>query len=187
MSKVFWKPGTLLYPLPVVLVSCGNATTGYNLITIAWTGTICTDPAMLYISLRPSRFSYDLIKKTGEFVVNLTTEKLVYATDFCGVRSGREVDKFVKCQLTPEPAMHVGAPLVKQSPIHLECRLLEIKPLGSHDMFLAQVVGLGADAIYLDEKGALDMKKAALITYSHGKYYALGRQCGHFGYSVKKR
>lgn len=187
MSKVFWKPGTMLYPLPVVLVSCGNEATGLNIVTVAWTGTVCTDPAMLYISLRPSRYSYALIQQTGAFVVNLTTEKLTYATDFCGVKSGRDCDKFSDCKLTSGSASTVDAPLIQESPLSLECEVTEIKSLGSHDMFLARVKAVCAEGGYLDASGAFALHQAGLITYSHGKYFSLGRQLGGFGFSVKKK
>ncbi len=178
----------MLYPAPLALVSCGDRPENHNLITIAWAGTICSEPPMAYISVRPSRHSYALIKKNGEFVINLPNAKLAFATDYCGVKSGREVNKFSHLKLTPLKAEHVSAPLVGECPINIECQVTEIKPLGSHDMFLAKVLGIYADKKYLDKKtGALDLKAADLICYSHGKYYALGKQLGHFGYSIKKK
>lgn len=188
MHKVKWKPGTMVYPVPAVMVSCGTEATGYNIITIAWTGTICTNPAMCYISIRPGRFSYDIIKEQKEFVINLTTRKLAYATDWCGVKSGRDFDKFKQMNLTPGKANMVSSPLIKESPINIECILKEVKPLGSHDMFIAEVVCVNADKKYLDpETEAFDLSKADPICYSHGKYYVLGEKIGKFGYSVKKK
>lgn len=187
MAKVLWKPGTMVYPVPAVMVSCGTVGEDANVITIAWTGTICTDPAMTYISLRPERYSYDIIKNSGEFVINLTTRKLAFATDFCGVRSGRDINKFKKMKLTPQKANHVSCPMIKESPINIECKVTEIKKLGTHDMFLAEVLGVNADDQYLDKNGAFSLDKAEPIAYSHGKYYALGKYLGHFGYSVKKK
>jgi flavin reductase (DIM6/NTAB) family NADH-FMN oxidoreductase RutF len=188
MSKVLWKPGTMLYPAPLALVSCGDTPENYNIITIAWAGTICSEPPMAYISVRPSRYSHEIIKRTGEFVINLPSVKLARATDFCGVKSGREINKFSHLKLTPSKAKHVKAPLIEECPINIECRVIEVKPLGSHDMFLAQVLGLYADSKYIDKKsGALDLQSADLICYSHGKYYALGKRLGFFGYSVQKK
>ena len=178
----------MLYPAPLALVSCGDNKDNYNIITIAWTGTICSEPPMAYISVRPSRHSYDIIKRTGEFVINLVTAKLALAADFCGVRSGKEIDKFSHLKLTPAKADFVGAPLIAESPLNIECKVTEIKPLGSHDMFIARVLGIHADKKYLDKKtGALDLRSAELVCYSHGKYYALGKQLGFFGYSVQKK
>jgi flavin reductase (DIM6/NTAB) family NADH-FMN oxidoreductase RutF len=182
MSKALWKPGTMVYPVPAVLVSCGDAPDNYNLITIAWTGTICSEPALTYISVRPERHSHAIIERTGEFVINLTTKKLAWAVDFCGVKSGREINKFKQLKLTP-----LKAPLLKESPLNIECRVEEIKKLGSHDMFLARVLGIQADKEYIDKKGAFNLAKTEPICYSHGKYYLLGKELGHFGFSVKKR
>jgi flavin reductase (DIM6/NTAB) family NADH-FMN oxidoreductase RutF len=187
MSKALWKPGTMVYPVPAVLVSCGDAPDNYNLITIAWTGTICSEPALTYISVRPERHSHAIIERTGEFVINLTTKKLAWAVDFCGVKSGREINKFKQLKLTPLKAAHVKAPLLKESPLNIECRVEEIKKLGSHDMFLARVLGIQADKEYIDKKGAFNLAKTEPICYSHGKYYLLGKELGHFGFSVKKR
>lgn len=187
MGKIKWKPGTMVYPAPAVLVSCGDSPENYNILTIAWTGTICSEPAMLYVSIRPSRLSYEIMKRTKEFVINLTTEQLAFATDFCGVKSGREIDKFKKLKLTPIKGSLVKAPLISESPINIECRVKEIIPLGSHDMFIAEVLCIQAEAKYLGSDGAFDLKAANPICYSHGKYYAVGKYLGHFGYSVKKR
>ena len=185
MSKVTWKPGTFLYPLPVVMVSCGTMEKS-NIITVAWTGIINTDPAMVYISVRPSRYSYNIIKESGQFVINLTNEKLTYATDWCGVKSGAQVDKFKEMNLTKEPAKFVKCPMIKESPVSVECRVKEIKKLGSHHMFVAEVLGINADEKYIDEKGAFDISKCDLIAYSNGKYYSMGKKIGKFGFSVEK-
>lgn len=185
--KTLWKPGTLIYPLPAVLVSVGDSPENYNLLTIAWTGTVCTNPPMCYISVRPERHSYELIRRTGEFVINLTTEELARATDWCGVRSGRDYDKFKEMGLTPLPASQVKAPVLAESPLSIECKVKQIIPLGSHDMFLAEVVGIQADERYIDpETGKFSLEKAAPIVYSHGEYFRLGELIGHFGWSVKK-
>lgn len=186
--KTTWKPGTLVYPLPAVLVSCGDSPENYNLLTIAWTGTVCTNPPMCYISVRPERHSYELIKRTGEFVINLTTEELARATDWCGVRSGRDHDKFREMGLTPLPGVEVKAPVLAESPLSIECRVKEILPLGSHDMFLAEVVAVQADDRYIDpESGKFSLDRARPIVYSHGEYFKLGEMLGHFGWSVKKK
>ena len=176
----------MLYPLPVVMVSMADAEGRYNIITIAWAGTVCTNPSMVSISVRPERYSYPILKETGEFVVNLTTKKLAYATDFCGVKSGREVDKFSVLGLTPAAADQVKAPLIQESPVNIECRVKEILPLGSHHLFLAQVTAVHADQQYMDEKRKFHLEKAEPIVYSHGTYYACGEPVGSFGYSVKK-
>ena len=186
MSKVTWKPGTFLYPLPVVMVSCGTMEKS-NIITVAWTGIINTDPAMVYISVRPSRYSYNIIKESGEFVINLTNEKLTYATDWCGVKSGAQVDKFKEMNLTKEPAKFVKCPMIKESPVSVECRVKEIKKLGSHHMFVAEVLGINADEKYIDEKGAFDISKCDLIAYSNGKYYSMGKKIGKFHYKKIKK
>ncbi|MFA5112859.1 MAG: flavin reductase family protein [Candidatus Margulisiibacteriota bacterium] len=187
MSKSLWKPGTMVYPVPAVLVSCGDAPDNYNLLTIAWTGTICSEPAMTYISVRPERHSHGIIERTGEFVINLTTKKLAFAVDYCGVKSGREINKFRQLKLTPLTGAHVKAPLLKESPLNIECRVEEIKKLGSHDMFIARVLGIQADKEYIDKKGAFNLARTEPICYSHGKYYLLGKELGRFGFSVKKR
>lgn len=185
MSKLKWKAGTMIYPLPAVMVSCGDFNNA-NIITVAWTGTICTNPAMTYISIRPERYSYDIIKNTGEFVINLTTKKLARKTDFAGVKSGRDIDKFETLKLTKEKANEVGAPLIKESPVNIECEVVEIKELGSHHMFIAKVLCVDVDEKYLDKTGKLDLEKCGLIAYSHGQYYGLGENIGKFGFSVKK-
>lgn len=187
MSKVEWKPGNMLYPLPVVMVSAADENGNTNIITIAWTGTLCTNPPMVYISVRPERYSYEMIKRTGEFVINLTTEELTYATDYCGVKSGRDVDKFKDMKLTAQRGLKVKAPIIMESPINIECRVTEIKKLGSHDMFMAEVVAIQADEKYMDEEGKFHLSQSEPITYSHGKYYGLGQILGSFGYSVKKK
>lgn len=182
------KPGTMLYPLPAVLVSCGATPDQYNLITVAWTGTICSDPPMCYISIRPERHSYDIIRCTGEFVINLTTEALARATDWCGVRSGRDYDKFREMGLTPEPADKVAAPAIKESPVSIECRVKQVVPLGTHDMFIADVVNVLVDEEFINaETGKFELERAGLLAYSHGEYYALGKALGHFGWSVRKK
>ena len=186
--KQSWKPGTMIYPLPAVLVSVGETEQEYNLFTVAWTGTVCTNPPMCYISVRPERHSYEILKRTGEFVINLTTARLARATDWCGVRSGRDYDKFSEMGLTPVAAAQVKAPVVEQSPVSIECRVRQIIPLGSHDMFIADVVNVLVDEEYIDkESGKLDLQRAELITYSHGEYFRLGDVIDHFGWSVRKR
>ncbi|MGN0383150.1 MAG: flavin reductase family protein [Eubacterium sp.] len=186
MAKELWKPGNMLYPLPVVMVSSADKAGNTNILTIAWTGTVCSDPAMVYVSVRKERHSYNMIKETGEFVINLTTEKLAFATDFCGVKSGRDIDKFEAMGLTREKAEYVSAPLIKESPVNIECKVTDIIPCGSHDMFMADVVAVHADDQYMDEKGRFDLAKANPIVYSHGEYYCIGQKLGKFGYSVKK-
>ena len=176
----------MVNPVPAVLVSCGDSPDNYNMLTIAWTGTICSEPAMAYVSIRPERHSYEIVKRTGEFVINLTNEALAEATDWCGVRSGRNFDKFKECGLTPEKSAVVSAPSIAEAPISIECRVTQIIPLGSHDMFIGEVVNVAVDEQYLDpETGKLDLAKAKLITYAHGAYYALGEQLGTFGWTVK--
>ena len=187
MAKQLWKPGNMIYPLPAVMVSVTDGEGHDNIITVAWTGTVCTNPAMAYISVRPSRYSYDMIRKTGEFVINLTTEKLAFATDFCGVRSGRDVDKFRKLNLTKEKAQFVSAPMIGEAPVSIECRVREVKELGSHDMFLADVLAVHADEAYIDKNNRFRLNDAGLLVYSHGEYLAGGRKVGTFGYSVKKK
>ena len=186
MSKVIWKSGTFIYPLPAVMVSCGNMEKA-NIITVAWTGILNTNPATCYISVRPERYSHDIIKKNGEFVINLTTKKLAYATDWCGVKTGAKVDKFKEMNLHKEKAKFVKAPLIKESPISIECKVKEIVPLGSHDMFIAEVLSIDVDEKYIDEKGAFDISKCDLIAYANGGYYPLGRKIGKFGFSVEKK
>lgn len=176
----------MLYPLPVVMVSVADAAGKYNIITLAWVGTVCSDPPMVSISLRPERYSYSIIKETGEFVINLTTRELVFATDYCGVKSGRDVDKFKEMKLTALPAAKVKAPLIGESPINLECRVRQMISLGSHDMFVAEVAAVHADHKYMDGTGRFQLEKADPIVYSHGAYLACGEKLGTFGYSVRK-
>ena len=185
--KETWKPGNMLYPLPAVMVSVTDGQGNDNIITVAWTGTICTNPPMVYISVRPSRYSYEMLKKTGEFVINLTTEELAFATDYCGVRSGRDVDKFKEAHLTKEPTQFVKAPMIKESPVSIECRITEVKELGSHHMFLAEVLAVHAQQEYIDKNNKFQLNKAKPIVYSHGEYLGTGKSLGTFGYSVKKR
>lgn len=187
MSKQVWKPGNMLYPVPVVMVSCQRAGERPNIVTVAWAGTINSDPAMLSISVRKERFSHDIIAETGEFVVNLVNQKLVQACDFCGVRSGRDVDKFSEMSLTACTIEGVSVPAIEESPVALACKVKQVIELGSHDMFLAEVVGVTVDEQYMDEKGAFHLEDADLVAYSHGTYYSLGEQLGTFGYSVKKK
>mgnify|MGYP000226346568 FL=1 len=186
MSKVTWKSGTFIYPLPAVMVSCGTMEES-NIITVAWTGIINTDPAMCYISVRPTRHSYEMIKKTGEFVINLTTKDLAYATDWCGVKTGAKVDKFKEMKLTKERANFVNCPMIKESPVSVECKVKEIRELGSHHMFVAEILGINADEKYINENGAFDISKCDLIAYSNGNYYSLGKKIGRFGFSVQKK
>lgn len=188
MGKVLWKPGTMIYPLPAVMVSCGESVEEYNIITISWTGTICTNPPMCYISVRPERHSYDIIKRTGGYVINLTTEPLARATDWCGVKSGAGFNKFSEMKLTAVQASIVKAPLIKECPVNIECAVQEIKPLGSHHMFISEVVAVHADEELIEEPGgAFRLDNAGLICYSHGKYFTLGKFIGKFGYSVKRK
>lgn len=185
--KKTWKPGNMLYPLPAVMVSVTDGKGRDNIITVAWAGTVCTNPPMVSISVRPSRFSYDMIKNTGEFVINLTTERLAYATDYCGVRSGKDVDKFKEMNLTKEKADFVKAPMIAESPVSIECRVKEVKELGSHHMFLAEVLAVHAEEAYMDKNNKFQLNKSHPLVYSHGEYLGLGKSLGTFGYSVKKR
>lgn len=178
--------GTLLAPLPAVMVSCGTPEKA-NVLTVAWTGILNTKPPMTYISVRPTRHSYGIIKESGEFVINLTTSKMVREIDFCGVKSGRDTDKLKKCGLHPAAASTVKAPMIEESPLALECRVTEIKPFGSHDMFIAEILAVNVDDRYIDSKGKINLNQAGLMAYSHGEYFALGRKLGSFGYSVAKR
>ena len=187
MAKQNWKPGNMLYPLPAVLVSCQGNDGKPNLITIGWVGTICSDPAMVSISVRPERYSYHMLKETGEFVINLTTEELLEATDYCGVASGRDVNKWEKMNLTPLPSEKVSVPAVAESPINIECKVTEVKELGTHHMFIAEVVSVRADEKYMDEKGKFHLEHSKPIAYSHGTYFSLGEELGKFGYSVRKK
>ena len=186
-GRMLWKPGNMVYPVPAVMVTAADREGKSNIITIAWTGTVCTNPPMAYISVRPERYSYGMLKETGEFVINLTTEKLVRATDYCGVKSGRDTDKWKETGLTPIPAQEVNVPLIKESPVNIECRVSEIRELGSHHMFLARVVAVDVDEAYLNEQGRFELQKAAPIVYFHGEYYGLSSLLGTFGYSVRKK
>lgn len=185
MSKTMWKPGTFLYPLPAVMVSCGTMEKS-NIITVAWTGILNTNPATVYISVRPTRYSYKIIKESGEFVINLTNKELAKATDWCGVKTGAKVDKFKEMNLHKEKANFVKCPMIKESPVSVECKVKEIKELGSHHMFIAEVLAINADEKYINEKGAFDISKCNLIAYSNGHYYQLGKKIGKFGFSVQK-
>ena len=187
MSKINFKPGNMIYPLPAVMVSCGDIDGESNILTVAWTGTICTNPPMGYISVRPERHSYQMIKESGEFVINLTTESLIRATDYCGVKSGRDVDKWQECHLTKEKADTVKCPLIEESPVNIECKVKEIKELGSHHMFIADVTSVHVDEKYMDEKNSFHLNDSGLIAYSHGTYFSLGRKLGTFGYSIRKK
>jgi len=187
-SHVSWKPGTMIYPLPAALISCGSSPEEYNMLTLSWMGTICSNPPMCYISVRPERHSYEIIKRTGEFVINLTNEDMAYATDWCGVKSGKDFNKFAEMKLTPINGEMVNAPIIKESPLCIECKVKEIIPLGSHDMFIADVVNVQADAKYIDaEADTFDLAKAKLIAYSHGHYYKMGEEIGKFGWTVQKK
>ena len=186
MGKESWKGGALLAPVPPTMVSCGTMEHP-NILTIAWTGIINTKPPKTYISVRPSRYSYELIKQSGEFVINLTTSSLVRAADFCGVRSGKDINKFECCQLTPEQATVLSAPMIAESPLSMECKVSEIIPLGTHDMFLAEVVNVSVSDEYFDKSGKFHFNKTNPVCYSHGCYYTLGEKLGGFGYSVKKK
>ena len=186
MGKQSWKAGNMLNPVPAVMVSVADQNHRPNIITVAWAGTVCTNPPMVSISVRPERYSYHMIEETGEFVINLTTEKLAYATDYCGVRSGRDVDKFKELHLTPEKAEHVSAPLIGESPVNIECRVVKKETPGSHHIFLAEVKAVHVDDAYMDQKGRFALEKTDPIVYVHGQYYSLGKLLGTFGYSVKK-
>lgn len=188
MSKQIWKPGTMIYPLPAVMVSCGAEPSEYNIITISWTGTICTDPAMCYISVRPGRHSYGIIRKNMEYVINLTTKELAFATDWCGVKSGSRHNKFSEMKLTPEPASKIKAPMIMESPVNIECVVKDIIELGTHHMFISEVVAVNADEDYFDRNtGLFRLDKAEPISYIHGKYYETGSFIGKFGFSVEKK
>ena len=186
LEKTIWKSGTFIYPLPVVMVSCGDMEKS-NIITVAWTGIMNTNPAMCYISVRPERYSYNLIKDIGEFAINLTTQDLVYATDWCGVKTGAKVDKFKEMKLTKQKAENIKCPLIAESPISIECKVKDIKELGSHHMFIADVVGVTVDDKYMDEKNKFNINDTGLVMYSHGEYFAMGEKLGKFGYSVQKK
>lgn len=186
MAKISWKPGNMLYPVPAVMVSCGRENEKPNIITVAWAGTTNTNPAMVSISVRPERYSYDIIKETGEFVINLVTKELVYATDYCGVRSGRDVDKFAEMKLREAPSKEIKAPGIMESPVNIECKVVSEQPLGSHTMFLAKVVNVNVDDKYMDENGRFNLNSTGLVAYSHGEYFELGKKLGKFGFSVQK-
>lgn len=185
--KQNFKPGTMIYPLPAVLVSCGATPDEYNVLTVSWTGTICSNPPMCYVSIRPERYSYDIIKRTGAFVINLTNRDLEYATDFCGVRSGRECNKFEMAKLTPQKSEFVDAPIILEAPVSIECRVVDVKPLGSHDMFIAEVVNVVVDDSYMQENGQLDMAAMNLLAYNHGQYFDVSNPRGFFGWSIRKK
>ncbi len=187
MSKQEWKAGNMLYPLPAVMISVSDGKGKDNIFTVAWAGTVCTNPPMVSISVRPSRYSYGLLKETGEFVINLTNRDLVYATDYCGVVSGRDVDKFERLKLTKKKASHVDVPLIDESPVNIECRVREVKELGSHTIFIADVLAVHADEKYMDVSGRFDLNACDLVAYSHGEYFTLGKKIGSFGYSVRKK
>lgn len=188
MGKQIWKPGNMVYPLPAVMVSTADKKGNTNILTIAWTGTVCTNPAMAYISVRPERYSYHMIKESGEFVINLTTEELIRATDFCGVRSGKDIDKWKECRLTERRAVSLEyAPVIEESPVNIECKVKSVQELGSHHMFLAEVTAVQADEKYMDENGKFELNKTGLLAYSHGEYLELGKRLGTFGYSVRKK
>ena len=187
MARQNWKPGNMLYPVPPVMISCGREGKKENIITVAWAGTICTNPPMLSISVRPERYSYDIIRETKEFVVNLVNKDLVYATDYCGVRSGRDVDKFKEMKLHKSPSRFIKTPGIEESPVNIECKVVDIKELGSHHMFIAEVMSVNIDDKYMDKTGKFNLNKAGLVSYSHGEYFELGEKLGKFGYSVKKK
>lgn len=186
MSKIVWRPGTLVAPVPPVMVTCGTMERP-NIITVAWTGNVCSGPARAYISVRPERYSYGLIKESGQFAINLTTAALARAADFCGVRSGRDVDKFAHLGLTPLPAKELSCPILGESPVSLECRVFQVIPLGSHDLFLADILAVDVDEELIDAGGKLRLDRCGLAAYAHGEYYALGKRLGTFGFSVRKK
>ncbi|MBQ9124163.1 MAG: flavin reductase family protein [Acholeplasmatales bacterium] len=184
--KEYWKPGNMIYPVPAVMVSCQRKNEKPNIITVAWTGTICTNPPMAYVSIRPERYSYDIIKETKEFVINLTTKELAYAADYCGVKSGKNIDKFKEMNLTAIDSKNVSCPSIKESPVNIECKVKDILELGSHHMFIAEIVGVTIENKYMDEKGKFHLNDSELVAYSHGQYFKMGENIGKFGYSVKK-
>jgi flavin reductase (DIM6/NTAB) family NADH-FMN oxidoreductase RutF len=187
MAKQNWKPGNMLYPVPAVMVSCKKGNDRADIVTIAWAGTVCSDPAMVSISVRPERFSHDIIEQSGEFVINLVNEKLTYACDWCGVRSGRDHDKFKEMKLTEYKSDFMEAPAISESPVNIYCKVVKTERLGSHDLFIAEVVGVTVDDSYMDENGKFDLAATGLMAYSHGEYFSLGEKLGKFGYSVKKK
>lgn len=186
-KREYWRGGNMLYPVPAVMVSCARKGEKPNIITVAWAGTVCSDPAMLSISVRKSRYSHAIINETKEFAVNLVTTELVKAADLCGVKSGRDIDKFKECRLTPIESKTIAAPSIEESPLTLECKVKQVIELGTHDMFLAEVTQVSIDPAYLDEKGKFHLNDAKLCAYSHGEYFELGKRIGKFGYSVKKQ
>lgn len=186
-KKQLWKPGNMLYPVPAVMVSCGDKNGNKNIITIAWAGTICSDPAMVSISVRPERYSYDMIRNSGEFVINLTTKDLTYATDWCGVKSGRDLDKFKEMKLTAGKAQTLTyAPIIEESPVNIECKVRDVRELGSHHMFIAEVTGVQVSEKHMNETGKFELNQTGLVAYSHGEYFELGEKLGKFGYSAAK-
>lgn len=187
MAKISFKPGNMLYPLPVVMVSVADKAGNSDIVTVAWAGTICTNPPMVSISVRPERFSHHMLMETGEFVINLTTKELAFATDYCGVKSGRDVDKWKEMNLTPVMGNVVKIPCIAESPVNIECKVVKVEKLGSHDMFMAEVVAVQVDDAYMDEKNSFHLSQANPIVYSHGEYYLLGEKLGKFGYSVQKK
>ncbi len=187
MAREKWKPGNMLYPVPAVMVTVGDGEGNDNIITIAWAGTINSDPAMVSISVRKSRYSHELLSKNGYFTINLVTRDLTYAMDYCGVRSGRDIDKFSEMKLTKIPGCEVNVPSISESPVNIECKVKQVLELGTHDMFIAEVLCVTVDDKYMDETGKFDLAKADLIAYSHGQYYTLGENIGKFGYSVQKK
>ena len=187
MAKEIWRPGNMLYPIPAVMVSCGRKGENPNIITVAWAGNVCSSPAMLSISVRKERYSYDIIKETGEFVVNLTSRELTRAADWCGVRSGKDFDKFKEMKLTPQESVEVSCPGIAESPVNIECKVHSVIELGSHDMFIGEVVCVTVDDKFMDDKGRFDLGAADLVAYSHGEYFELGKKLGKFGYSVAKK
>lgn len=186
MERTSFKPGNMIYPVPAVLVTVADKSGRSNIFTVAWTGTICTNPPMAYISVRPERYSYAMLRETGEFVINLTTKRLARATDYCGVKSGREVDKWKEMKLTPVESLQVAVPAIQESPVNIECRVTEVKELGSHHMFLAEVVAVQVDTEYMDERNRFHLEASQPLVYSHGEYYELGKKLGKFGYSIQK-
>ena len=187
MAKIYWKPGTIIYPLPAVLVSCGETPEEFNILTVAWTGTICSDPPMCYISVRPQRHSFGIISRTGEYVINLTTEELARATDWCGCRSGSKFNKWKEMNLTPAPAKIVKAPVIAESPVNIECVVKNVVELGSHHMFISEVVNVSIDDKFMNDAQAFNLAKARPLVYNHGFYYGLGKKIGKYGWSVEKK
>lgn len=187
MARQVWKPGNMVYPVPAAMVTVADKAGNTNIITVAWTGTICSDPPMAYVSIKPERYSHHMIEETGEFVINLTTKGTAFATDYCGVRSGRDEDKWKATGLTPEKASKVSVPIIRECPVNIECQVSEVKRLGSHDMFLAKVLAVDVDEAYMKENGKFELNSTGLIAYSHGEYRELGKAIGKFGYSVRKK